>query len=140
MSRHGYTDDNDDILQLGRWRGMVKSAIRGKRGQKLLRDLAAALDAMPEKRLIRGALQTSDGDCCAIGAVCAARGKDYRSHEHDDPCELEELNETLASELNVAKCLVQEVEYENDWNEREEPERRWQRMRQWVARHIKENP
>ena len=52
MSRSGYTDDLDDDLAMGRWRGMVASATRGRRGQKLLTDLLAALDAMPEKALV----------------------------------------------------------------------------------------
>lgn len=52
MSRSGYTDDDDDPLATGRWRAQVRSAIRGKRGQAFLRELIAALDAMPEKALI----------------------------------------------------------------------------------------
>jgi hypothetical protein len=47
MSRSQYIDDCDDNWQLIRWRGMVASAIRGKRGQQFLKDLLAALDAMP---------------------------------------------------------------------------------------------
>lgn len=58
MSRSGYHDDLD-TLELGRWRGRVASAIRGKRGQKLLRDLLAALDAMPEKRLVSDVIEVS---------------------------------------------------------------------------------
>lgn len=138
MGRHGYTDDNDDVLQLGRWRGMVASAIRGKRGQALLKDLAAALDAMPEKRLVKGTLQTKDGDCCAIGVACRAKGKDYTAFDGDDEYELRELNSDVAADLNVSECLVQEIEYENDegaW--KETPEQRWERMRRWVSRHLK---
>ena len=59
MSRAGYCDDLDDPLELGRWRAQVRSATRGKRGQKLLRDLLAALDAMPEKRLVSDVLEVS---------------------------------------------------------------------------------
>lgn len=139
MARHGYTDDVDDVLQFGRWRGMVASAIRGKRGQALLKELAAALDAMPEKRLIRYTLQAKDGDCCAIGAVCKAKGKDYTAHQDDDPYDLEELNAELANELDVPECLIREIEYENDegaW--KETPEQRWTRIRAWVQKRIKE--
>ena len=58
MSRSGLVeDDGDDPLAHGRWRGAVKSAINGKRGQQFLRELADALDAMPEKVLVAGALQ-----------------------------------------------------------------------------------
>lgn len=59
MSRAGYCDDIEDPLELGRWRAQVRSATRGKRGQKLLRDLLAALDAMPEKRLVADELEVS---------------------------------------------------------------------------------
>ena len=59
MSRAGYNDDIEDPLELGRWRAQVASATRGKRGQRLLRDLLAALDAMPEKRLVTDVLEVS---------------------------------------------------------------------------------
>ena len=74
MSRHGYSseyDDVDDILALGRWRGQVSSAIRGKRGQAFLKEMIQALEAMPVKKLI--AKELSDhGQVCALGAVGAA--------------------------------------------------------------------
>jgi hypothetical protein len=59
MSRSGYYDDIEDPLAYGRWRAQVKSSTRGKRGQKLLKDMLAALDAMPEKRLVSGVLEIS---------------------------------------------------------------------------------
>lgn len=145
MSRHGYTDDNDDPLEYGRWRARVKSAIRGKRGQAFFRSLAAAMDAMPEKVLVAGALQTKDGDCCTIGLACKVKGIDYSKHENDEPYELKELNADVAAQLNIAECLVQEIEYMNDefgdtWTVRgwvvETPEKRWLRMRAWVEEQI----
>jgi hypothetical protein len=42
----------------GLWRSNVKRALAGKRGQAALRDLRDALLALPEKRLIEGALCT----------------------------------------------------------------------------------
>jgi len=47
MSRSGYSDDCDDQWSLICWRGAVKSAIRGKRGQAFLKEMLAALDALP---------------------------------------------------------------------------------------------
>ena len=73
MSRHGYSDDLDQ-WDLIKWHGQVASAIRGKRGQKLLVDLVRALDAMPEKELIASKLVTIDGEVCALGAVGQLRG------------------------------------------------------------------
>lgn len=55
MSRAGYSDDFEGG-ELNVWRGAVKSAIRGKRGQAFLKELAAAMDAMPDKRQRLGAL------------------------------------------------------------------------------------
>ena len=52
MSRAGYTDDMDDYWSWIRYRGAVRSAIRGRRGQAFLKEMLAALDALPEKRLI----------------------------------------------------------------------------------------
>ena len=66
MSRSGYTDECDG-WELVRWRGAVNSAIRGKRGQAFLNEMVTALDAMQEKRLVSGLLETGDGDCCALG-------------------------------------------------------------------------
>lgn len=65
MSRSGYSDDgwDDESAQWAsiRYAGALKSAIRGKRGQTFLKELLAALDAMPVKRLIREHL-VIDGD------------------------------------------------------------------------------
>lgn len=67
MSRSGYSDDIDN-WQMIKWRGMVASATRGKRGQKFFRDLLEALDVMPVKELIDSELE-KDGDVCAIGSL-----------------------------------------------------------------------
>lgn len=126
MSRSGYSDDYDDGL-LAMWRGQVASAIRGRRGQKFLRDLIEALDALPEKKLIRDDLIHADGAVCALGAVGVKRG--VAGLELLDP----EDHQTLSGVFDIAHQLVQEVEWMNDegaWNDT--PETRWQRMRRWA--------
>lgn len=144
MSRSGYHDDLDD-LTLGRWRGMVASATRGKRGQQFFRDLLAALDAMPEKVLITSALQDDSGDVCALGALGRQRGVDMSKIDPECP-------EQVAPAFNIAECLAQEVEYMNDeYHERPydpkimdyrkiTPEERWQKMRAWVVSQIRVTP
>lgn len=132
MGRSGYIDDLE-ALELGRWRGRVASAIRGKRGQAFLRDLLAALDAMPKKRLVEEDLQRPDGEVCTLGAVGAARG---HSMQNIDPTE----HEFIGQMLDIAPCLVAEVEFLNDdWlHVPESPEDRWLRMRAWVTGQILE--
>lgn len=142
MSRSGYSDDCENVAM---WRGMVASATRGKRGQAFFRALLAALDAMPQKRLITEALQAEDDEVCAIGALGKARGIDMSKIDPECP-------EQVAPAFNIAECLAQEVVYMNDerfdyrWdrqtNKRIEytPEERWEHMRKWVAEQIRVTP
>lgn len=136
MSRSGYTDDIDDELAAGRWRGRVASALRGKRGQAFLREMAAAMDAMPVKALIADELINAEGDCCAIGTVCKARGVDVSRIDFNDP-------EEVARAVDIAHPLAAEIEFQNDesgpWDHSETPQERWQRMRAWIERKIFEN-
>lgn len=138
MSRAGYTDDDSSEYPRALWRGAVMSSIRGKRGQALLKELVAALDAMPVKALIAHEL-VSDGGVCALGAVALARGQDV---SWVDP----EAYEVVAKQFNIAEPLAREIEYENDegqdWREegKETPETRWHRMRAWAVDHITSKP
>lgn len=132
MSRSGYIDDWDDNWPLICSRGAVKSAIRGKRGQAMLRELLDALDAMPRKRLIEGELE-ADGEHCALGALGAKR--DLAMFDLD-PYDYGRLSECFG----VAEALAREVEYVNDeCGPRDEtPEERWKRVRAWVVAQIRE--
>lgn len=65
MSRSGYSDECDD-WQLIMWRGAVASSMRGRRGQAFLKETLAALDALPEKKLIDYDLER-EGAVCALG-------------------------------------------------------------------------
>jgi hypothetical protein len=108
MSRSGLIeDDGEDILAAGRWRGAVKSAINGKRGQLFLRELAAALDAMPEKVLVAGALQSDDCCHCTLGVIGHQRGLDMASFDVDD-------YDAIAASLKVNAKVAQEIMWEND--------------------------
>lgn len=132
MSRSGYIDDyDDDYLALGRWRGQVISAIRGKRGQVFLKDLLDALDNLPEKALIRNELEDTAGDVCALGALGKARNLDMRNVDPED-------YETIGPLFGIADPLAREIVYKNDecgWHET--PEQRFIRLRKWVVEQIR---
>jgi len=134
----------DDDLAMGRWRAQVASATRGKRGQKMLTDLLAALDAMPDKALIVGELEQFDADAgclnvCALGALGHARGIDMQNLDPSEP-------EQVAAAFDIAPQLAEEIVYMNDeyfdfeyvGNVRTDitPEKRWEKMREWVAKQI----
>lgn len=129
MSRSGYSDDCENLWL---WRGAVARAIRGKRGQAMLRDLLAALEAMPVKRLITEELE-ADGNYCTLGVLGKARNLPMAGYDSYD-------FGYLAHEFGVARALIQEIEFENDEGtyRPETPEQRWQRMRAWVAEQIKQ--
>jgi len=122
----------DDNWALIKWRGQVASAIRGKRGQQFLRDLIAALDAMPEKRLISGDLQL-DGEVCALGAVAVAKGLPVEQMDTYD-------YDAMASQFNVAHQMLQEIMFENDEDYGGSPEGRWKWMRRWATQNLREVP
>lgn len=148
MSRHGYSDDFDDYLSYGRYRGQITSALRGRRGQRFLRELINVLDAMPVKRLFAidydqdGLYQKVDDEhrndldlCrpCALGAIANARGwedrMDLNASEHH----------VIASRLDIHENLVAEVQFKNDegWHGIMSEESRWQFMRDWAVSNLK---
>ena len=161
MSRSGYSDDCEDQWGLIRWRGAVASAIRGKRGQQALREILAALDALPEKRLAAESLVTADGEFCTLGALGRARGVDMAPIDPED-------REAVAKAFGVAEALAAEIMYLNDehtndwkwldveicgpmrphypeWNRHRRSisvpnpragEERWSYMRRWVAEQL----
>jgi hypothetical protein len=143
MSRHGYFDEEDYQGQFALYAQRVRNAARGKRGQAWLRELLAALDAMPKKELAAHTV-ASRGECCAVGALAIHRGIDLTEITYDDPDDEfydgEETTEWLAAHFDVADCLLRDVVYENDeggkWDET--PAQRWERMRALVARLVKE--
>jgi hypothetical protein len=151
MSRSGYTDDCDDRWSWICWRGAVKSAIRGKRGQAFLRETLAALDAMPERKLIRHDLiklprpverwdqqgiwfwdiETELESVCTLGAVGRARNIDMSEVDPED-------HDSVAALFGIPHTLACEIMYMNDeawW--RATPEELWSKMREWVANEIR---
>jgi hypothetical protein len=130
MSRSGYSFDydGDDLVM---YRGQVASAIRGRRGQRLLVDLVKALDALPAKRLITEELE-SEGEVCALGAVGRLRGVDMSRLDPEDP-------DAVAGAFDIATQLAREVTYINDEEgfRGETPEERFKRVRAWAEAQIR---
>jgi hypothetical protein len=144
MSRSGYSDDyGGGALNL--WRANVDRAIAGKRGQAFLREMAAALDAMPVKELVAEDIVRDSEHVCAMGAVALARKLDVSEIDESDP-------ETVAATFGIARVLACEIAYENDeyrplhqrsedgsWKRPpdETTSERWQRMRRWVDANLR---
>lgn len=142
MSRSGYSDDLDD-LALGRWRAQVANATRGRRGQAFLRELLAALDAMPVKSLVAREFE-ADGEVCALGCVARLRGVELTKFDPEDY----ECGREIGDALGIAHQLAKEIMWENDefyiwdpikgrvFDDPAEGEKRWRYMRNWVVEQI----
>lgn len=132
MSRSGYSDDLDSWALI-RWRGAVKSACKGNRGQAFFKELLSVLDGIPGKVLAAETLE-AQGQFCTIGSVLHARGKPI---PNDDDVWAEP--EILAEMLGISHAQTAEIIYMNDegeWRRGETPEARWERMREWVKQQI----
>lgn len=150
MSRSHYNDDFEMDWAGICYRGSVASAMRGKRGQQLLRDALAALDAMPVKELIAESLVTEAGQYCTLGVVGAMRGISMAGVNPENYTKVAEI-------FNIAEPMVREIVWANDecgekfdpningsgrgGYRSETPAERWKRMREWIAKQIREpNP
>lgn len=131
MSRSGYSDDCENVAL---WRAAVRNAINGRRGQEFLREMLAALDAMPEKRLVAEALRAPSGEVCAMGSVGAARGLDMSEIDAGDPY-------AVAPAFGIAPAMAAEIAFVNDemgpYDRAEDPAERWARVRQWVQEQVR---
>jgi hypothetical protein len=139
MSRSGYSEDYDDYASLNLYRANVDRAINGKRGQAFLRELIAALDALPEKKLIARSFADTDG-VCALGSVARMRGVTEKLPKMSEDLD---IGEQAAKVLGIAECMAREIMYENDehyayWKDPSEgDELRWERIRRWAAAQVK---
>lgn len=136
MSRHGFSYDGFES-QEEQWaficyRGAVTSAIKGKKGQAFLKELLAALDAMPVKELIADELE-QEGSFCALGVVGHKRGMELDKIDPEDI-------ESCAGAFGINEKLCREIVYVNDescWYDAN-PRQRYEAVRGWLLENIKE--
>lgn len=95
----------------------------------MLREMAAALDAMPEKRLIAEHLE-AEGEVCAMGCLGKAKAIDMSTVDPYEP-------EAVAKAFGIAPALAQEIAFINDdWGRHATPEERWGIVRRWVSEQL----
>lgn len=132
MSRSGYGDNGQSDDEVEYYRDWVRQSLASNRGQAFLRELAAEMDAMPDKALIEEELIDEEGNCCTLGVAWKARGL---PPSRWDPTECD----GIAQDLGIDECIVREIAYMNDGFS-ETPEQRWKRMRAWVEQRINQRP
>jgi len=134
--------ESDDPLDWGRYEAAKRSTLRGRRGQAFLRELIAALDALPRPELSAGALGNRRTGCvCALGAVALAQGdsfedlaKDNGNWSPEDAADWYGISPTLANEIIGAN---------DDWrdgNSLDVRRSRWRHVRAWAVANLIEPP
>ena len=141
MSRYCDSDDYDwEPWMEGQAAGAMRSAIRGRRGQQLLRDLIAGLDALPEPELAAGALEDPKTGCvCALGAVRLQRGSEavpLRFDPTDEDVDWRELAEPFDISQTLANEVVAQNEFISKRNDEQSSRRRWLSVRAWAVGHL----
>jgi hypothetical protein len=164
MSRSGYSDgdcdSNEDMLRMYGWQANVRRCMSGRKGQAFMWQLYLALEALPDRALVTGALVDREGSYCALGAVARFRGMEipeqFRETEEGEPDEYE-FASAMGPFLGVKDMLAREVMYHNDddddWHEvpgppkrycslrrSDNPHERWLRMRAWVVEQLRGIP
>jgi hypothetical protein len=122
------------------WRAMWS-----KRAESVFADLEAALLALPEQRLIDGALVRQDGSVCAVGAYCLFK-RQQRGEQREaiieelarDSEEFGDIWQTIDAGEKVGLCrtLAWKLASLNDemwWQA--SPEERYQRVLDFIRAH-----
>ena len=146
MSRVEYNDGDNPSVYL--WDSYVRRSTNSPRGQATLKEMEAALLALPQKRLIDNYL-CRKGDVCILGAVALERRiKGGESRETaiaklesiDDDLDLEEGSapEYARDRLGMAFSLAWSAMEQNDeFYEGKTPEQRYEGVLAWVRERIK---
>jgi len=138
MSRYCDFDDHDhEPWMEGQTAGALRSAIRGRRGQRLLRDLIEGLDALPVQELAAGTLKDPETGCvCALGVVRLQRGADavpLRFDPTDPDVDWRDLAKPFDISETLANAVICQNEYGDKCNDEPSRRRRWRLVRRWAV-------
>ena len=146
-------DDEDGPLRQGRWERNTETTIKGKRGQKVLRQLEAALVALPLPELTDELFWREPSDMerdiadaygvvaapqvCVLGAYARHIGVDYQKAEWLNEESVSEVAPWAADELGMAYTLAWNLMFENDeaWAYAT-PRRRYDGILKWVRQNL----
>ena len=112
-------------------RANMRRSGQGARGQRALRELEAALIALPAKRLIHGTLIDDNGDVCAIAAYGRHKGVDLSTFD------AEEDSVDVGIIGGMPRLVAWQIVELNDSGRRETPEERYVRVLAWVREQLR---
>jgi len=123
--RLNWCDEEERPGQFALWDANCRRSLRGKAGQASLLELEAALLALPEKRLIHGALTDDEGGVCAI--ACYAKHKGVDVSKFDPEYESDEVGIAAGMPRLVAWQVValNDIHLDTVWEVADGPLNRW---------------
>jgi hypothetical protein len=153
MSRieYGEADDTASFLRCCAFSANTERHLNGKKGQAALKELEAALLALPEKRLESSRFvvvdgEKSEGSVCALGALALKRLMDTGLSRKEAMKKLDESGprethgwegvQETAKFLNVKDNFAWEVIEQNDECGGPTCEERYERVLEWVQKRI----
>jgi len=104
--RISYSDDEQYPGQFNLWQANCDRSLVGRKGQAALRELEAALVALPNKRLIADEFENEEG-ICPLAAVAKYRGLTRSDIKADPESEMEEVGVELGMPRLVAWKIVE---------------------------------
>ena len=122
--RINYCDEEDRPGQFALWDANCRRSLRGKAGQAALRDLEAALLALPEKRLIRDRLE-HDGEVCAVGAYARHKGLDLSKFDPEDESDAVGVEAGMPRLVAWKIIALNDVTLDTVWEVADGPLNRW---------------
>lgn len=125
--RISYSDEENYPGEFNLWQANCERSLRGKHGQEELRELRAALLALPEKRLILKLLEDGEGGVCAIGAYAKHKALDLS--KFDVESDTDEVGIAGGMPALVAWKVVEMNDLQFD---SVTPEQRYEKMLAWV--------
>ena len=138
--RIGYSEDEDRPGQFALWHANCDRQIASKKGQAAMRELEAALIAMPNKRLIKEGV-ACEGELCTVGVLVVAIKVRKGADQDVLISELEDVDEDTddwAEREGVPRLVAWKLVELNDilGNASETPEHRYERVLDYVRSEI----
>lgn len=143
--RLSWTEDEAFPGQFALWQANCRRSLESKRGQAALRELEAALLALPVPELVGSALETPERGVCAIGALARYKAIDVSSDadqlrhslNEDDDYEAQAIMEGVADACGVPPMVAWKTIEINDIDcDGMTPAQRHQRVLRWVRSQI----
>lgn len=160
MSRFDGAGDGEGAMPYALWQHNAEMALKGKRGQQALRDMKAALGALPKRELIEGNLIEVKRDeddldkivgfegVCAVGAYALYKGQTpeqlrgwnryYSGGDDEGDCW---STSEAGKAAGLTYTLAWELSQRNDETYSDlTPSARWWAMYGWVCSELMKAP